>query len=35
LLSELEVPGPETPLSPDVLRQVEEILERLSHEDDP
>ena len=35
LLSELETPGPEAPLSPDVSRQVEEILECLSREDDP
>ena len=35
LLSELEMPGPQAPLSPDVSRQVEEILERLSREDDP
>ena len=35
LLSELEAPELETPLPPDVTRQVEEILERLSREDDP
>ena len=35
LLSELEAPEPEMPLPPDASRQVEEILERLSREDDP